>query len=360
MTGMEKVMMQAREVGETLGGSSPNGGHSRARWASIALVVLTLVATAAFLIVRKDKLPADAVLRFDGDVITKTDYEKRVNALSALYGVKPPTTGPAEEDFRRDAAKSIAVSLILDVAAKQNDIVISDMEATTALDKIIDEQLPGGRSDFTKFLGTTGISESDVLDEVKRQLATSRLFESITGDADPATDAEIEEYYDEHQSDMATAERRRIANIVVATEREANQILSAARRGEPFVDLARRYSLDSSTKDVGGDLGWVTQDQLAADFGAAAFAARRGVAFGPVQTEFGWNVGVVIKSQESKPLALEQVTEQLKTELLNQRRLSIWRDWLAERIKSADIEYSDAYRPKDPDAAPTDLPTTTP
>lgn len=363
MTEIEEVLEETQTTDDPDEPVEDQDAHrrtNRARWGVVAAVVIALVATAAFVIVRRNQLPDNAVLRFDGEIITKTDYTSRVNALSALYGVQPPKAGAKATKFRKDAAKSIAVGLILDKAAKDDGIEISDKEASTALDKIIDEQLPGGRSNFTQFLGSTGISEGDVLDEVKRQLATSRLFDKLTADAKAPTGADISTYYDDHQSEMATAERRRIANIVLSTEREADQVLSAASAGTQFDSLARQYSLDSSTKDNGGDLGWLTQDQLASDFGKAAFAAQRGVPFGPVQSEYGWNVGVVVSAQASQPLALTQVTDQLKTELLNQRKLSAWRTWLAKQIKAADIEYADAYKPKNPDAAPSDLPTSAP
>lgn len=331
---------------------------SRLRLALGTLVALVVVGVAApFAVARMTALPDDAVFELDGRVVTVDDLDDRLVVLKALYGVqRPETDTTAASAFKRDAAKSMAVSEVLAAAAAARDIVVSDKAAQDTLDKLVDDQL-AGRAAFDEFLATNGISEADVLDEIKRQLAISQLVEAVTADVPEATDEEVRRAYDDNAEAMRTPEARHLRNIVVGSRSEADRVLRLARSGSPFPRLAATFSRDGSTRDSGGDLGTLTADQLEADFAEAAFAAPPGGLFGPVQTRFGWNVGQVVEVTGSAPLSFEQVRDQIAAELQNKERLEVWSDYLSRLLTEADVEYADEYRPADPDAAPSELPT---
>jgi peptidyl-prolyl cis-trans isomerase C len=301
-------------------------------------------------------LPAGAVFRVGGTVISKDEFQQRINVLKALYGVQPPQGGTALTQFDKDAAKSIAVGMIVRRAAQDKNIVIADKTAQDALTKLINDQMPQGQQAFTQFLGSQGISQNDVLDEVKRQLETSQLFDAITGNTPAVTDDDVKKAFQDRQAQMVTPEKRHLRNIVVATQDQANQLLAQAQGGADFTKLASASSLDASTKNAGGDLGTLTADQLDPAFAKAAFAAGPNSVFGPVNTQYGWNVGQVVGIDPATPLSYDQAKAQLKTDLGNERKLAAWRTWLAGQIKSADVQYAKEYRPDDPDAAPSDTP----
>ena len=54
-----------------------------------------------------------------------------------------------------------------------------------------------------------------------------------------------------------TTEQVRMRQILVGTEDEARSLLERLDGGEDFGDLARELSLDSATKEVGGERGWL-------------------------------------------------------------------------------------------------------
>lgn len=323
----------------------------------VVLAVLLVAGTVAYIRTARE-VPEDAVLQMGDLTITKDQYERRVAVLTALYGLKKPEGGPSADRFRRDAAKSIAVSAILDRAAQRRNIVIADRVAEDALGKFIDAQLTDGEQGFVRFLGANGLSRADVLDEVKRQLSTVRLFASVTKKVKPPTTAQVESAFRGRQQSMVSAERRHLRNIVVRSEADAHQVLGLLKGGADFGATAAEYSLDVSTSKAGGDLGLVSADQLDAAFAKASFAARDGGLFGPVRSKFGWNVGQVAGIEPGTPLRLEQVRADLKVVLENEWQLRAWRTWLADQIRSAGVRYADNYRPAHPHAAPSSLPTT--
>jgi len=328
------------------------------RWA-VGLLALVVVGLSGWNVASaQDDLPADAVLRYDGHTVTKAQLDARVKVLTALYGVQPPSSGSKLDEFERQAAKSYAVGLILGREAVHRKIVIADKQADDQLDKLIGDQLQGGRDAFVQFLATSGISQDDVLDEIKRQLATARIVEQVTANLPAVTDAEVSDFYTKNQAKMVTDPTRTISNIVVSDEARAKQVAALARRnGADFGALAKKYSADGSTKDKGGALGAVTRADLDTGFGTAAFAAADGGVFGPVQTQYGWNVGRVDAITPSTPLTLADVSSALRTELENKARLATWQSFLGKLLASADVDYATKYLPDDPKAAPDDLPS---
>lgn len=324
----------------------------------LAAVVAVAVAAGAAVVVhhRVTALPGDAVLRFGDEIVTETEFDEHLDALRALYGVVRPEDKDAEEDFQRDVAKSLAVSLILDRAAEEMNIVISEKSARDTLSSMIEKQLGADpRGAFQDLLTKFGVNEEDILDEVRRQQAIGRLFQEVTeDDVASVTPEDAKKLYDKDPTTFAVPEKRRIANIVVRTRKDAKQILTLLEKGRSFSALAHARSLDDATRDKGGLLGTVTAGELEKTFADAAFAAPKGGHFGPIQTAYGWNVGVVQRIVPLKQQPYEAVREQALDAVRSERAMTTWRSWLTDQIKDADVEYADAYRPAHPDEPPQD------
>ncbi|KQZ68738.1 peptidyl-prolyl cis-trans isomerase [Nocardioides sp. Root151] len=300
-------------------------------------------------------LPDDAVLEYDGQVITQHDLDERVDALGALYGIQKPAAADDQDTFQRDAAKAVAVSLILDDAAEEHDIVISDKSARDTLAAMLEEQLADPRKDFNQLLAKFGISEDDVLEEIKRQQAIALLFREITQDAVDGVGADdVRSYFDDDPSRFALPEQRRLSNIVVSNRKDARTVVAAVRGGTDFATVARKVSLDDATRDKGGDLGTVTAAELDEAFAEPAFAAGKGRVFGPVKTPYGWNVGRVVAVTPGRAMPFARVKDQVADAARSEAALKAWRQWLKDEIKDADVEYADDYRPKNADEPPAD------
>lgn len=324
----------------------------RGRRATVAVtLLLALIAAGAGTAVTMDRIngvPAGAAFRVGDTVVTITALDERVRLLGALYGVQAPTDPAQLDRFRRDSAKAIAVSDVLDNAAVAQGVVIADKAASDELTRLIQTSFPQGRNSFIAQLGTVGLSEQNVLDEVKRQLANAQLYDKITAGVPLPTDDEVAAAYTARKVQMVTPEKRHLLNIVVGSQAAAAQVRSQLDAGADFAAVAAASSQDQSTKNQGGDLGTVTRDQLEQAYGNAAYSAPVNTLFGPVQTQYGWNVGKVLQITPSTPLTLDQVRDALRSQLSDERKTSVWNTWLAEQIKAADVRYADAYRPADP------------
>lgn len=352
------------EPGEGSGSAEGTGTGPRRRglrlpttWAgraAAATVVVAVAAAAAGAVWwQASALPADAAYRLDGRVVTVEQLDQRVVALQALYGVQAPEDPAAVDGFRRDVAKSVVLSDILDREALERGLVVADKQVTDTRDRYIEEQFgPGGRDAFVRALGNVGTSEELVLDEIRRQMTVGLLMQDVVGTV-TVTDEELRAAYAERQDTLGTPERRTLRNIVVETEEQARAALDEIRSGVPFEQVAADRSRDESTRASGGLLGDLARGELEGPVGDAAFAVAPGELYGPVQGQFGWNVGRVDAVTPFVPASFDQVADGLRQALEVERSLAIWQDWIAQQVRDADVVYADEFRPADPDAPPS-------
>ncbi len=346
---------------------SPKPPRTRLRRVLVGLLVAVVTVASAFAVpllmglfpsVYSPPLPDGAAFAVRGRVVTTAEYDKRLKTIQALYGAQAPADPAGADRFRRDAAKAMAVADVMENAEADRNIVIPDNKVRDQLTAMISAQYgpgPDGEQKFIAGLAQVGSSEPEVLDEVRQQYASAELIKQVT-DPVQVSDSDLPAEFPKYAARLGTPEQRRLSNIVVPTQDQANDILDQLRGGAPFADLARTQSLDAATKAAGGDLGQtVTADKLQPAYGQAAFAAPKGQPFGPVQTAQGWNVGVATDVIPGKPADFAQSQIPLKQAVTNDRKIAAWSSWLQDELRSEDVRYADAYRPADPDGAPAGL-----
>ena len=328
------------------------------RWRIAAVAVLALIiavagGTAVASWSHGEELPKNAAFSYRGSIVTIAALQERMHTLGALYGVEEPKGAAAQAKYWRAAAQADAMTLVLDHAAAAEGVVVSTRQADAVLQQMISSQVSGNQSaSFDALLKRFGVSRADVLLEVKRQQEIGLLFQKITRAASTnPTDADVTAYFRAHSSDFEVAPKRHLLNIVVATRSQATALATLAKTMD-FATLAKRYSLDGSTRSKGGDLGTVAASALDNAYAKAAFGAPQGGIYGPVQTVYGWNVGKVVAVIAGRTVALAQIRASVVAELKSSRALALWRAWLTTQMQSAGIRYASAYRPADPNRLP--------
>ena len=348
-------------VKSTLAWITGEAAHAaRATWPGrIIAVVLVLAVVAGVgggLWWQSRKVPEGAALVVGERVVTIPELDERVQTLRALYGVQPPTEDPARMDgFRRDAAKAVAVSMVLEDRATEMGVGVADTKVRQALDQYITQQLgpgPSARDEFVKVLGNVGTSEDKVLAEIRQQMALGDLFNRVT-EGVTTSDDDLRAAFPQYAQRLGKPESRQLSNIVVTNKDAAQRLATQLRGGGDFAAAAKSNSIDNATRDSGGALGAVRADQLQPEYAKAAFSTPAGQVFGPVQNQFGWNVGRVGAVTPGAPAQFDQVQDTLRQAVDLDRRLAAWGRWMTDSLADADVRYADDYRPADPDSVPT-------
>ena len=98
--------------------------------------------------------------------------------------------------------------------------------------------------------------------------------------------------------------------------KKAEDVLTQAKKGAKFDDLAKKYSEDPGTKDKGGDLGWITQGQTVPEFEKTAFGLDKGKISDLVKTQYGFHIIKVLDKETAHTKPFEEVKDSIKAPLL--------------------------------------------
>jgi parvulin-like peptidyl-prolyl isomerase len=88
--------------------------------------------------------------------------------------------------------------------------------------------------------------------------------------------------------------------------------------GLGFEEAVARYSDDPSAAKNKGDIGPMTIDKVAAEYGEVMQKLKPGEISQPVQTQFGWHIIKLIDSTPRVPYRFEEVRESIIAELRNE------------------------------------------
>ncbi len=158
------------------------------------------------------------------------------------------------------------------------------------------------------------------LNRLKDNLLASYAGEKAISGAS-VTDAEVKEYYEANKAEFLTGETVNASHILVDSEEKADKIYSEIASGaKTFEDAAREYS-SCPSKANGGNLGDFGKGQMVPEFDSAVFAMEEGeITKSPVKTQFGYHLIKLISKSESKETPFEEIKEELKMGLLNEKR----------------------------------------
>ncbi len=149
------------------------------------------------------------------------------------------------------------------------------------------------------------------------------------GTADAAVDeAEARAHFEQVKSRFTAAERRLASHILVevpadadaatqadAQKKAADLAAKAKQPGADFAALARAESDDPGSNAGGGDLGWIETGMMSGPFEDALFAMEAGQVSDPVRTDFGWHVLQLREVDAGRPVAFEDVREEMEREV---------------------------------------------
>ncbi|MBN2240354.1 MAG: peptidylprolyl isomerase [Dehalococcoidales bacterium] len=129
-------------------------------------------------------------------------------------------------------------------------------EAEGAGLEITEQQIQDSMIEMAKGTNET-ISQSEFKEWFKQRLNETRLSEDEYKDI-VRVQLINEAFYDVISKTMPTAvEQIHLHDIVVPTEEEALEVIARFEAGEAFADLAMELSMDATTREQGGDAGWV-------------------------------------------------------------------------------------------------------
>ncbi|MBN1794300.1 MAG: peptidyl-prolyl cis-trans isomerase [Candidatus Omnitrophica bacterium] len=165
----------------------------------------------------------------------------------------------------------------------------------------------------------------DLTNMTKKQLMVEKLYQDEVLSKIEISEADIDLYYRAHKDKFTIPATVTIAQIVVATQKEAQAALDRLNNGEDFTALVQELSLDEETKGKGGRVGAIRRDGYIpglgddADFAQAAFEMDVNAFSIPLETRKGWHIIKVIDKTPERVRSLDEVREQVVMEIQREK-----------------------------------------
>ena len=253
-------------------------------------------------------------------------------------GAKPPTTPEETAELRKQVIQSIIdEELMVQEAERDTTIKVTDQEIADG----VEQQIKKIRSNFSSELEyaaelrKAGFEAPDeyrrwLFDQQRRAALQNRLIDERRSSGKlksvVPTEREMRTYFDQQKT---TLEKRPATisfhQIVVAPQPSvdekqrayqlADSIAQGIRHGGDFAVAAKRFSMDSGSRELGGSLNWFRRGTMVPEFERVAFSLKPGVVSDPVETPFGYHIIQVERSQPGEVqarhiLIMPEITEQ--------------------------------------------------
>ena len=139
------------------------------------------------------------------------------------------------------------------------------------------------------------------------------------------SDADLRAAYEKEKNRLEVPEKRHARHILITAKDDAaalalaQQVLSQAKSGRDFGELAKQYSQDPGSAQNGGDLGWAERSTFVKPFADALFGMSVGELTGPVKTQYGYHIIRLEEIQRGKSKSFEEARPDLEAQLRHAR-----------------------------------------
>jgi peptidyl-prolyl cis-trans isomerase SurA len=257
-------------------------------------------------------LQVDRIAAVVGDrPILWTEVMEEINERRAR-GLKLPTDSTEQMEMARGVIQEmIDEEVIVQHALRDTSVHVSDLDVQNAADAQVKRVRSQFKTDaeFAQALKGGGFGTPDeykrwMIERSRRSALQEKLFAKMRQNGKivpvPVSEQDVNEAFEKSKSNLpkrpATVTFRQIVvpaqpspKAKAAAKAKAESLLVEVRKGD-FEQIAKRESMDPSSKELGGDLGWNRRGQMVAEFERWMFALAPGQISPVVETTFGFHI----------------------------------------------------------------------
>ncbi len=247
--------------------------------------------------------------KFESEV--KQDMElQRLEAM--VTGAVTVSDAAAREAFRKQGEKVRFDYAVLSLADLKNTINPPDAE-------------------LEQYFKTNAARYATAVPEARKITFFAVDPSNLPGGAPKASDAEIQAYYNAHQTDYKQPEQVKTRHILItvpkgadaktdaAAKAKAEDLLRQVKAGGNFAELAKKYSEDPGSKDQGGSLPMIPTSSLDHAYAQAAMALSPGQTSDVVRSQFGYHIIQTEQKQAAATRSLAEVKDEIAGKLAGQK-----------------------------------------
>src|SRR5205807_1718424 len=273
---------------------------------------------------------ADTVAEVGGQPITILEVQHQLQRLSS-GGRIPKALEPL---YAQQIVKQLVYQRLLEMEAQRLGLRVTDQERAERIRAVLPAAFVGdsfvGMERYAADVRDRFQMDVPEFEELVRQGLLEEKFRRLVTDGITVTDGELRAAYNESIDRYRVPNRVRASHILFKTvgktdaeveeiRKKAEEALKKAKRpGAKFDELAKQYSEDTS-KDKGGDLGWILQGQTVPEFEKVAFSLAPGAISDLVKTQYGFHIIKVMEHENARTQSFEEVRGAILAPLLAEK-----------------------------------------
>lgn len=255
--------------------------------------------------------------------------------------------GAKIKEARQAALQDLIDRQLIIQAFKKENYQVPDHYVEERLHDIIRESFGGDRNTFIKTLE----AQNFTLGEFKQMEMERMIVQAMRGRNVKMnliiSPTKVEEYYKAHVDEFSAKEQVKLRMIMISSKADsgnsaaqkamAEEVLGKLVGGAEFDRMAQIYSEDS-TRDVGGDWGWIERKTLAGPLEDIAFYLAIGQTSGII--DFGGNY-YILKVEDKRggdTKSLADVRQDIEKKLIQLEAQSLQERWLTSLRSKAYIK----------------------
>lgn len=190
------------------------------------------------------------------------------------------------------------------------------------------------------------------LARVRDSTLTESYLESVCQPAaDYPGEEEIKAAYEARREAMQQPRSFRLAQIFIASspgsEKKLGEVKSLLKPKEAdFASLAQTHSQESVSASRGGEIGWVTEDQIQPELREQVTRLKLREVSKPIQLKDGWHILKLLDARAAFTPMIEQVRAQLVKQLRQEKLSANTQAYLARLLKEHPLELNKSALPQ--------------
>ena len=271
-----------------------------------------------YVLKRKHDVARD-VLREEILVFLAPEFERKVLSslladLNGTGGLQDQESPQASDVLVQHAHGEMTVQQFMDAAR-----FTSDRQRAAVTDQRSMEEFVRGlliREELVRRAENAGVQETEAYGIAERREHFDLLYEMAWSDIEgtiEVPDDSIQAHLDRFPDEFEIPARVRVRELLVSTESEA-RTLGARLTVSNFAELATRHSIREGAAQSGGDMGFVTREQLGM-VAAPVFDASIGSIIGPLSVGGRFAFFLVVDKTTSRRATVEEARVRVEDQL---------------------------------------------
>jgi foldase protein PrsA len=255
-------------------------------WLIIAALVALNCLTVIFFL-SKTEWASEQVATVGNDSISRQEW---LNELEARYG--------------KDTLKDLVDQKVVEQMAEKYHIQVSDQD--------VNRELMMMKTLYGSYDQQEGNEE-----KLKKQIKYSLLLEELLTKDVAIKEEELKSFYKQNKKLFHIPESYHISQIVTKSKKDAEQIFRELKQGSNFQALAMEQSIDESTANQGGDLGFVSEEDERVPQAVLneAKKLKPGNWSKPVETKNGYTIVFLHEKVPGKNFSYKEVKDQIRRQI---------------------------------------------